>query len=98
MKTYKDLEPKEEFDSIEEEIFKVLKNKYDGFLHSECGDKDFVINIDSIKTDFKIDKKIKIDIKLKTSIQEMNCNLDITKVKDLNKLQDMAEKDLEKEC
>ena len=61
-------------DSIEEEIFKVLKNKYDGFLHSECGDKDFVINIDSIKTDFKIDKKIKIDIKLKTSIQEMNCN------------------------
>lgn len=96
MKTYKDLEPKEEFDSIEEEIFKVLKNKYDGFLHSECGDKDFVINIDSIKTDFKIDKKIKIDIKLKTSIQEMNCDLDITKVKDLNKLQDMAEKDLEK--
>ena len=26
----------------------------------------------------------------------MNCDLDITKVKDLNKLQDMAEKDLEK--
>lgn len=96
MKAYKDLTPKEEFDSKQEEIFKVLKNKHDGFLHTPCGEKEFIINIDSIKTKYEVDDKIKIDIKLKTSIQEMNCDLDITKVKDLKKLQDYAEKELEK--
>lgn len=95
MKAYKELDPKEEFNSEEEEIFKVLKNKNDGYLQAPCGDKDFIINIDSIKTKYKIDDKIKIKIELKTSIQEMNCDLDITKPKDLLKLEKMAEESLE---
>lgn len=95
IKAYKELEPKEEFSSKEEEIFKVLKNKYDGILHINCGDDDAIINIDSIDTKYDIsENKVKIKVKLKTSIQEMNCDLDITKVKDLKKLERMAEKDL----
>lgn len=96
MKAYKDLEPKEEFNSEEEEIFKILKDKNDGYLQSKCGDGHFIINIDSIKTKYVVEDKIKIKIDLKTSIQEMNCDLDITKRRDLLKLQSLAEEDLER--
>lgn len=96
MKAYKELEPREEFDSEEEEIFKVLKDKNDGYLQAPCGDGKFIINIDSIKTKYKVDEKIKISVELKTSIQEMNCDLDITKPKDLLKLQKLAEEDLDR--
>lgn len=94
IKTYKEEEPKKEFSRDEEEIFKILKNKNNGILHSKCDDSDFVINIDSVDTKYDVKNNIKIKVKLKTSIQEMNCNLDITKTKDLNKLENMAENNL----
>lgn len=96
MAVYKNLEKKMEFNFEDEEIIKLLRNKNNGTLHAKCGEKDFILNIDSIKTKYEVDDNIKIDLKLKTSIQEMNCDLDITKTKDLKQLQKYAESSLNK--
>ncbi|MCH5166643.1 MAG: hypothetical protein J1F35_02000 [Erysipelotrichales bacterium] len=82
-------------DEKEDNILMPLINKTGTYLDTKCDDDErhFVIKIDSVDTDYKVDKKIKVKVKIEASLRELTCDIDTSKVEGLKKLEKIANDD-----
>lgn len=96
VKTFNGTKISGEITEKDDNILRILLNKTNSYLDTACGDEHFVIDIECVKTDYQIEDKIKVNVKLESSIRELTCDLDTSKVKDLKKIEDLAAKNLEK--
>lgn len=84
----------EKMDLDDIEIYRILSNESDSYIKGNCPDNDnfFEINTNQVDVSYKIKDKIIIDISLEASISEYNCDLDTTKIKNIDKLQEIINK------
>ena len=83
-------------DEKEDNILMPLINKEGTFLDTKCDDdRHFVVKIESVKTEYKVTDKIAIDVKIEASLRELTCDIDTSKVKGLEKLEKLANDDLQ---
>lgn len=88
---------KEKMGSYDEGIIKLLEDLNGSDIYAKCDDDYFLLKVDSVKTKYEVDDKIKIDVELKANIEEFTCSGDITKVDVLNDLERIANKKLKKD-
>ena len=79
------------------ELFKIIRNVRGSYIKINCDNEYFVIKTNEVKSDIKIDDSIKIKTDIEATISEFNCKLDLTKEKDIKKLEDYANKEIEKQ-
>jgi len=75
----------------------ITNNVENSVISFPCGDEYASIEIYSPKTDIKIDKnlKVKLTTEVTGTFSEVNCDIDISKKKVMNKLKEAAEKEIE---
>lgn len=93
---YKDLEIKEKLSLDNMEIYKILNSRSGSYITADCKEKNFSININKIKTSFKIGKKIKIIVDNEASLYEYNCNDDSSKPKVIYDIETKMNKEIKK--
>lgn len=97
IKTLKGTEIIGTLDESEDNILMPLIGKEGTFLDTKCdGDKHFVIKIEEVDTDYKVDDKVRVSVSIEASLRELTCDIDTSKVDGLKELEKIANKDLEK--
>lgn len=87
-----------ELDVDEDNVLMTLLSKEGTYLTTSCdnGKHHFVVNIDTVHTEYTVKDKIKVKVKIEATLREHTCDFKTSNVKGLMKLESLANKDLEK--
>ncbi|MCX4365808.1 MAG: hypothetical protein OSJ70_08580 [Bacilli bacterium] len=79
------------------EIYRILNNIGESYFKGKCPENEnfFEINTNNVETKIRIKDKIEIDVDIEASIAEFNCSIDTTEVKNIEKLQEIINKNIQ---
>lgn len=88
---------KEKIGTYDEGIIKTLEELNGSDIYVKCDEDYFLLKVDSVKTKYSINDKIKISVEAEANIDEYTCKGDTTEIKVINYLESLTNKKLKKD-